>query len=81
MRYKKQAHFQKVRDQWRKMAIDLPQKISQKDEREKIHQQLLWLKKQIDYYQKEEDIDTLLDCLDEVSKNFKTSIRKPKRKH
>lgn len=72
--------LQKLREEWHDMAVHLSKKVPEGTLRDILYDQLVWLKKKLDYYKIEKDIDAVRFCFNEVVDVFNGKLKLKKNK-
>lgn len=75
---KKDHLIHQLKDEWKEMHFFLSKKTKGGATREKLHEELKWLKKQLDYYEKSSDQENLLNYFNEVVDHLNDQLHLPK---
>jgi len=65
-----------IQNEWKDMALHLSKNVPEGQIRDRLYDQLSWLKEQIDGYQPDEaDPSMLRDCFNEVVESFNQELK------
>lgn len=68
-----------LKKEWKQMAVHLSKEVPEGCIRDKLYDQLSWLKKQMDYYKEVNDYQSVRYCFNEVVDSFNQELRLDKK--
>lgn len=75
MRKVNKIWLESVHNEWKKMALHLSTNVPEGQIRDRLYDQLSWLKEQIDGYQSNNDSSNLRECFNEVVESFNQELK------
>ncbi len=73
-------YFDEMKDEWKEMSIYLASSNRENETTDQLHEELKWLKKQLDYYSNQEDQEVLTQYFNEVVDKVNENLHLSKEK-